>query len=867
MTKPIAQTFYINETRGGVEGVVLTRLDIYFESVSPTFGVEIQIRETDNGNPTPSILPRASKVIHLTDTHASNVTFLDSKGATKTIAAGTQIIQSSTDATFPVVFEFDTPITLQSQTSYAFVIIPIGGNPDYRVWVSELGPKAGDDITTGSPVYTNNDTGTLFLSSNDIQFTSVPGEDIKFTAYIANFTSQKGTAAYITFPEEGIYYTNLIGSFQPNETMLLGNNSIDLAAIVTNANTGAFTIGETVYQSNGSANNATGVVYGWKATAGTGELLVKNSNGVFVTSNASSLKITGVTSSATANVTSANQSVISSSNTTLTVPFTGNSTIGYAFYANQSLYIGTSDRATVDCKVVNAVINSTAVSLKYPTSFTDSASILGQLRGDNLGLWARYSGPQGNDPVLRFGQSSYWASLYLSTSNSTVNFANAQGQLLIGFSSKSSALNQDVLDYPYNAVIPDFTQLTSKNTNIEWTYYGIDTDGTYDAAGIPVVNGVDKQLLDKPRMLLSRTSEVTKNSGNSSLTLFANLTSSNTKFSPIIDGMMNNVRFTRNFVASAKQTSGYYISTSNRNGAFNIGVIKGSIVSQSNGSVIVTGQILAQNPTGVYIANTSGAFRSGYSIYQTNNTSINCMAVSVTEYDEKYTANVFPYLPRYISKNVLLAENQDAEDLKIYLTAYRPANTNFQIYGKFLHNQDPENFGNKIWSRLTENTVSTALISSGSNEDDFLELMYELPVSLVLSQNNVTCNTTSANITFGSLGSTAGISNGNIIYLYNSSSNNFITRQVSYVANNSTLVLTAIPSYASTNSDLGIITGAEHPAAAFLYANNNNIVRYVSNNGVVFDTYKSFAVKIVPVSDSTSIVPRAGDYRALALQV
>lgn len=862
MTKPIAQTFYINEPIGGVEGVVLTRLDVYFESVSSTYGVELQIRATDNGNPTSSILPRASKVIQVSDTYASNVTFLDSSGATKTIAAGTQIIQASVDASFPVVFEFDTPISLQSQTSYAFVIIPVGGNPDYRVWTSELAPKAGNDVTTGTPVHTNNDTGTLFLSSNDIQFTSIPGEDIKFTAYIANFTSQSGTAAYITYPEEGIYYTDLIGSFQPSETILLGNNSLMLSSLVINANTGTFTVGETVYQSNGSANNATGILF----SANTTKVLIKNTNGTFVTSNSTSYKVTGVTSAATANVTTANQSVISSSNTTLIVPFTGNSSSNI-FYANQSLYIGMSDQSKVVCKVVDAVINSTAVSLKYATPFTDSSCILGQIRGDNLGLYARYSGPQGGDPVSRFGQSNYWASLYFSSSNSTVNFANATGQLLIGFSSGSSATNLGVLDFPYNAVIPDFTQVTSRSTNIDWTYYGIDTANTYDSTGISITNGVEKQLLDKPRMLLSRTAEVTKNSGNSSLTLFANLTSSNTKFSPLIDGMMNNVRMIRNFVAGANQTSGYFISTSNTNGSFNVGIIKGDIVSQSNGSVIVTGQVLIANPTGLYIANTSGAFTNGYSIYVSNNAAVNTMARKVVEYNEKYSANVFPYLPRYISKNVVLAENQDAEDLKLYLTAYRPANTNFQVYGKFLHNQDPDAFSTKIWSRLSENTVSKALISSGSNEDDFVEIMYELPTSLLLTQNNVTCNTTSANITIGSLGSTAGISNGNVIYLYNSSSNNFITRQVSYVANNSTLVLTAIPSFASTNSDLGIITGLEHPSAAFLHANNNGICRYVSNTDVVFDTYKNFAVKIVPTSETTAVVPRAGDYRALALQV
>jgi hypothetical protein len=56
-----------------------------------------------------------------------------------------------------------------------------------------------------------------------------------------------------------------------------------------------------------------------------------------------------------------------------------------------------------------------------------------------------------------------------------------------------------------------------------------------------------------------------------------------------------------------------------------------------------------------------------------------------------------------------------------------------------------------------------------------------------------------------------------------------------------------------------------------LYPDNNNIVRYVSGaktgTNAVYDGYKQFAVKIVPVSDTTSIIPRVKDMRAIALQI
>ena len=835
MTKPIAQTFYINEPVGGAEGVILTAIDIYFQSVSSTYGVEVQIRTTENGNPTSYIVPRASKVLQASD------------------------VVASSDASVPTKFTFDTPISLQTQTSYAFVIIPVGGNPDYTVWTSELG---GNDVKTNSPVHTNNDTGTLFLSSNDIQFTAVQTEDIKFTLYIANFTSTSGTAVYNFRPADRINYTNLVGSFSPKETVLVSNSSFNLAALSINSNTGAFTAGEVIYQSNGSVNNATGILY----SANSSKILVTNSNGAWVASPGSNTyQVVGATSAAYANTSSVSQNVVASSNSTLVVPFTGNSTANI-FYANQSLYIGTNTRSTMDVAVVNAVINSTAVLINSNVSFSDSAALLGQIRGDGLSLWGRYNGPQAGDITigLRFGQSKYQALLYDVTSNSSLNFANSEGQYFIGFTSKSSGINTGGGITAYSAVIPDFTQVTSKNTDISWTFKGIDIHDTYDSSPISITNGTETELTDTNRFVISKSIEMSQYGGNNTTTFTATMTTANSKFSPFIDTTANHVRFTKNSVGSANQIYGYYVSTSNTTGVFRGGLERGDNVTLSNGSVTLTGTVFISNPTGMFISNTSGTLTSGFTLYKTSNSSVNTYINSATEYNEKFSANVFPYLSRYMSKSVVLAENQDAEDLKLYLTAYRPGNTDFQIYGKFLHAQDQEPFSTKIWSRLQESNTSAALISSKSNVNDYVELIYNLPSSLLVFANSTTTSNTSANIT---ITSTASISNGSYIYLYNTSSNNYIVRQVTSVANNTTLVLSSNPTFSSTNADIGIIPGLEHQTGAFLNANNSGIVRYVSSSDVVFDSYKTFAIKIVPVADQSALSPRAADYRVLALQV
>jgi hypothetical protein len=45
----------------------------------------------------------------------------------------------------------------------------------------------------------------------------------------------------------------------------------------------------------------------------------------------------------------------------------------------------------------------------------------------------------------------------------------------------------------------------------------------------------------------------------------------------------------------------------------------------------------------------------------------------------------------------------------------------------------------------------------------------------------------------------------------------------------------------------------------------DNYITYTSENGVTYDTFKTFAIKIVMTSNDTSIVPKVKDLRMIAL--
>ena len=86
---------------------------------------------------------------------------------------------------------------------------------------------------------------------------------------------------------------------------------------------------------------------------------------------------------------------------------------------------------------------------------------------------------------------------------------------------------------------------------------------------------------------------------------------------------------------------------------------------------------------------------------------------------------------RYITRIVTLADGMDAEDLRVYLTAYKPSGSNFLVYYKIMNSDDSDGIGEKKWIPMTLNTAqgfsSATRYSSSENTEDFLELVYDIP--------------------------------------------------------------------------------------------------------------------------------------------
>lgn len=103
---------------------------------------------------------------------------------------------------------------------------------------------------------------------------------------------------------------------------------------------------------------------------------------------------------------------------------------------------------------------------------------------------------------------------------------------------------------------------------------------------------------------------------------------------------------------------------------------------------------------------------------------------------------------KYISKIVTLADYQDAEDMNVFLTAYRPPDTDVKVWIKLLNGNDSDPMAQKTWIEMEKSFGGDITYSSIANRDDFKEYKFTMPASSLDSngiftyvQNNITFKT------------------------------------------------------------------------------------------------------------------------------
>lgn len=225
---PLAQTFFVkNNMAPNSSCIYASKIDLYFKRKSSVNGITVMLREVVNGYPTAQVLPFSK--VHLKPSQ----------------------VNVSEDGSTPTTIMFKSPVRLDTEKEYAFVVQPDAADPDYLLFTSKVG---GSDLATNVAVTQDAFDGVLFTSTNDRTWTSYQDEDVKFTLYRYAFGTGEGTVTLQTDSPEFFTLSDWGGALRNGElvyafkTGTVNATFTQGSSVVTGTNIGnVYQVGDYIY--------------------------------------------------------------------------------------------------------------------------------------------------------------------------------------------------------------------------------------------------------------------------------------------------------------------------------------------------------------------------------------------------------------------------------------------------------------------------------------------------------------------------------------------------------------------------------------------------------------------------------------------
>jgi hypothetical protein len=238
-------------------------------------------------------------------------------------------------------------------------------------------------------------------------------------------------------------------------------------------------------------------------------------------------------------------------------------------------------------------------------------------------------------------------------------------------------------------------------------------------------------------------------------------------------------------------------------------------------------------------------------------------------YDQEVQGNsANAAISKYISKKIPFANNRFSEDVKVFLTAYRPEGTDVKVYCRVHNSSDPDAFESKAWTPLTC-SGNIGQFSALNNKNSLVEYTYELP-AYSETANTIPGNFTtqsSNNVIVAATGtnpSTYVVAN-DAIKIYNPLVPTNYQVAIVTAANSSSITIGELV----TNTNIiGVgfhVDKLKYPNIAFNNPLNDNISRYYNNTFAEFDKYDTMQLKIVLTAENTNITPEVTQYQFIGV--
>jgi len=723
-------------------------------------------------------------------------------------------ITASSNASVGTTFTFNSPVPVESGAYYGILIS--FGTPEFQLWENVQGQ---DLLGTNTPSQgpSGQYTGAFYHMGSNGSLNSLAGTTLKFAVDIAKFTSNSVEIELTNANYEFINYTDI-------STVFIGDEAVyqDFGGAANGALSSITFYGAGTISINSTSNTIIGT-----GTSFTNTLIGFVPNDQII-----------VTDGTTGNIDILTVSSVPNDNTVITTstPFFSNSAAHYKKTAVATMY--NPDYSNSQMILSNSVANSTCQFVPSGISTFDIiAGGTGYTNTDYL-LWIAGGSPTSNAKIITDANGTI---IGLNISNGGFGYTASSNTANVSFYAANGAASNGIS----GNVSAIFGGTIRGILSGSWLTY----DSFYD---FPISTFTPEVLVKLPDIAVSN---IVINFANT--THYVNVSS----------------QFTA--VQDVYTTSPFPAVIMSRTNEVNTPTSQLELVGTEYKSSYLFAN-LTVNASNVMLFTSPYMYEEKLDLmtyyYQINN----------SDYAE--TTNNGNCISKAITETISFA-NGLAENISLNASIYQPLGTTIEVFAKIWNPNDPESFNAQSWTQL-QITKGAGLVSSSVDPTDMINVSYSLPAFPPTANNLalittypgvVTVNTTAGNTTIltssnlVSLGTSNIILSGDVIKVYNptpgfSNGDYFITTVLA--ANGTAIDVSYIPVGNNSVNGSGFVIDRINPLffnTAFLDATNAGIASYYDNNLAKFVGFSTMAFKFLFLSNSSVIVPKLGNYTAVAI--
>ena len=419
-----------------------------------------------------------------------------------------------------------------------------------------------------------------------------------------------------------------------------------------------------------------------------------------------------------------------------------------------------------------------------------------------------------------------------------------------------------ILNPKYNAVVPQFSTMSPAGTKLYFNYRGTSNSYSVDSSYIEVLTGVETELLDYERLIVSRSKEVASMSGAKSTEYKIKLSTDNSFTSPVIDTVIKGQLALSNDINPIESIyQEFFDGSPSRSKYISKVVTLASGQDAQDLQITLTAHKPPSTQIQVWVKymnaeDSESMAQKTWTPMRDLNYSVFCDPLDLTDTKEFTYTTPFSY-PMIPTTGTITATAGCTAIVGVGTTFGTDTNNGF--YVNMLANSTWNEVSRQVVA-ITDNTHLT--LSAGFTNSYSSNTLYIVPppTTAYKSTNNtitltapdgspatVTTNTLNNIITGSGTNFTGQLKPGSIISINND-------EQFVVAVTNSTSLTVGTPwsSYVTGATGYSVI-----PAG----------VSYYNSSNTLFSTFNQFQIKIVLMSDDSSKVPIIDDLRALALQL